>query len=364
MRYGPIIGAGAMFSLACSWAALVMAPQLQLGSLAPAPIPNSSDVHPAARPGLAAQGAEVYRSLGCYQCHTRQVRQDALYFGARLTDVGSNSSTVNLELPGSGKTNLVNFDLLIALAKARQDLGIKGLTIPAALAGDTNIAPKFVQFAKDLALLKHSDDKSGIVRPSSSPTVNEVAAKLPAEILVKVGPDQAERAVKLLTDSGAKAELVIYNLGADIERGWGTRRSVARDFVNDSPVLLGGVRIGPDLASIGTRAPEKFAASWKLAGTNAAAEVENRLLVHLYNPRLLAPASTCPSASYLFDKEKPEVRFAGEALALPGRSALVFPKHSARALVAYLLTQRADVGLPEAPVPSLVKTASSATAKP
>ena len=44
MKYGPILGAGAMFSLACSWAALVMAPQLQLGSLAPAPLPNSTEI--------------------------------------------------------------------------------------------------------------------------------------------------------------------------------------------------------------------------------------------------------------------------------------------------------------------------------
>ena len=118
MNHGPLIAAGAFVSLAFSWAALVMAPQVQLGSLAPAPIPNTSDVHPANRPGLAAQGAEVYRSLGCYQCHTRQVRQDALLFGARLNDVGSNANTINLELPGSGKTNFVNLDLLIALAKA------------------------------------------------------------------------------------------------------------------------------------------------------------------------------------------------------------------------------------------------------
>ncbi len=361
MRYGPIIGAGAMFSLACSWAALVMAPQLQLGALAPAPIPNTSDVHPAARPGLAAQGAEVYRSLGCYQCHTRLVRQDALLFGARLNDRGSNASTINLELPGSGKTNLVNLDLLIALAKARPDLRIQNLPVPPALAGDTNVAPKFAQFSKDLALLKHADDKAGIVRPATGPTVNEVVAKRPADILVKVGPDDAERVVKLLTDAGGKAELVIYNLGPDVERGWGARRSVARDFLNDSPVLLGSVRVGPDLASIGTRAPEKFAAPWQTATTNVAAEVEHRLFVHLYNPRLLAPASTCPSATYLFDKQKPDVRFAGEPLALPGQTAPVFPKHNARALVAYLLTQRTDVSLPEAPTPAVAKPAAPAS---
>ncbi|MBI5799538.1 MAG: hypothetical protein HZA92_02265 [Verrucomicrobia bacterium] len=356
MRHGPIIGAGALFSLACSWAALVMAPQLQLGALAPAPIPNTSDVHPAVRPGLAAQGAEVYRSLGCSQCHTRQVRQEALLFGARLNDIGSNASTINLSLPASGTTNLVNLDLLIALAKARPDLGIKNVTPPPALAGDTNLAPRLAQFTKDLALLKHADDKSAIVRPASGSTVNDLAVKLPAEILVKAGPDAAERVVKLLTDTGAKAELVIYNLGPDIERGWGARRSVARDFVNDSPVLLGSVRIGPDLASIGTRAPEKFAAPWKFATTNTTDELEHRLLVHLYNPRLLAKDSTCPSASYLFDTNKPSIRPAREPL--PS----VYPRHNAHALVAYLMTQRADVSLPEAPTPAVAKPAAPAGA--
>lgn len=360
MRYGPIVGAGAMFSLACSWAALVMAPQLQLGALAPAPIPNSSDVHPPVRPGLAAQGAEVYRSLGCYQCHTRQVRQDALLFGARLNDVGSNANTINLELPGSGKTNFVNLDLLIALAKARPDLGIAKVTVPPPLLADTNVVAALGQFTANLALLKHADDKLGIVRPTSGPTVNDVAGKRPADIFVKVGPEAAERAVKLLTDSGAKAELVIYNLGPDIERGWGARRSVARDFVNDTPVLLGSLRVGPDLASIGTRAPEKFAAPWKFVGTNTAAELEHRLLVHLYNPRLLAKDSTCPSATYLFDKQKPEVRYAGEPLVVSKEAPPVFPKHNARALVAYLLTQRNDVSLPEAPTPAVAAPAAPA----
>lgn len=357
MRYGPLIGAGAMFSLACSWAALVMAPQLQLGALAPVPIPNTPDVHPAARPGLATQGAEVYRSLGCYQCHTRQVRQDALLFGARLNDVGSNANTINLELPGSGKTNLVNLDLLIALAKARPDLDIAKVTVPSALAGDTNVVAALGQFTTNLALLKHADDKAGIVRPGSGPTVNEVAGKRPAEILVKVGPDEAERAVKLLTDAGGKAELVIYNLGPDIARGWGARRSVARDFLNDSPVLLGSLRVGPDLASIGTRAPEKFAAPWKFAGTNTAIELEHRLLVHLYNPRLLAKDSTCPSASYLFTTNKPTSR---PIYATDEPLPFVFPKHSARALVAYLLTQRNDVSLPEAPTPAVTAPAAPA----
>src|SRR6202011_6339720 len=43
--------------------------------------------------------------------------------------------------------------------------------------------------------------------------------------------------------------------GADIERKWGDRRSAPRDYIFDRPVLLGKMRMGPDLANIGKAAP-------------------------------------------------------------------------------------------------------------
>ncbi len=42
--------------------------------------------------------------------------------------------------------------------------------------------------------------------------------------------------------------------GSDIARGYGVRASVARDYVQQMPVLLGERRIGPDLANYGARA--------------------------------------------------------------------------------------------------------------
>jgi len=42
---------------------------------------------------------------------------------------------------------------------------------------------------------------------------------------------------------------------SDIERKWGQRRSAPRDYLFDRPVLLGKMRVGPDLANIGKRAP-------------------------------------------------------------------------------------------------------------
>jgi len=43
--------------------------------------------------------------------------------------------------------------------------------------------------------------------------------------------------------------------GSDIERKWGERRSAPRDYIFDRPAELGRMRMGPDLANIGHRAP-------------------------------------------------------------------------------------------------------------
>jgi cbb3-type cytochrome oxidase cytochrome c subunit len=43
--------------------------------------------------------------------------------------------------------------------------------------------------------------------------------------------------------------------GSDLERKWGDRRSAPRDYVFESPSLLGKMRMGPDLANLGKRAP-------------------------------------------------------------------------------------------------------------
>src|SRR5205823_14669236 len=44
---------------------------------------------------------------------------------------------------------------------------------------------------------------------------------------------------------------------SDIERKWGERRSAPRDYIFERPVLLGKMRMGPDLSNIGKRAPSE-----------------------------------------------------------------------------------------------------------
>lgn len=77
-----------------SWAGFVLAPQIQLGQLTQAKPTGSDNLYPAARPGLAAQGAEVYRSLGCVYCHSQQVRQESSHVDVMLNEIGTNAAKV------------------------------------------------------------------------------------------------------------------------------------------------------------------------------------------------------------------------------------------------------------------------------
>ena len=211
MNQGPLLFFGLLATLSASWYGLVIAPRQQLGNLAPCATTNDTGVVnflPIERDGAARQGADIYRSLGCAECHTQQVRP----------------------------------------------------------AGE----------------------------------------------------------------------------GSDLARGFGLRRSVARDYVFDGTVQLGATRIGPDLANYGER-----------LGTNAFP------LLRLYQPRLLTnnAASLCPGAPYLFESlDRREFAASPDALGLPAHAApaasqQILPTLRVRQLAAYLASLRQSVELPEAALP-------------
>lgn len=121
--------------------------------------------------------------------------------------------------------------------------------------------------------------------------------------------------------------------GADIDRGWGVRRTVARDYIYERPLLLGYMRLGPDLANIGTRKDKndasKYTAEWHYR--------------HLYDPQLTSPGSIMPSYRFLFKDRKIAGQPDAEALKLTGADAPepgheIVPTAEAKALVAYLTT--------------------------
>lgn len=59
--------------------------------------------------------------------------------------------------------------------------------------------------------------------------------------------------------------------GSDIERKWGERRSAPRDYLFERPALLGKMRMGPDLANVGKRAPVDDANAPAPGSTDSAA---------------------------------------------------------------------------------------------
>ena len=202
MNHGPLIFLGVFFALALSWFGLVFEPQLQLGNAQPATnMVNSAELYPQRRPGLARQGLDVYRSLGCASCHSQQIGQTGRTYDVVLTDAGTNRA-----------------DVVKALLKMKPD----------AMA----------------------------VEPEK-----RVAGPMPLTVLKDVTRSVGDAAVEKLQAAGAKAEVKVIPTGPDIARGWGKRRSVAEDFLFDQPVMLGSQRIGPDLADVGSRLP---VAEWHL----------------------------------------------------------------------------------------------------
>ena len=147
--------------------------------------------------------------------------------------------------------------------------------------------------------------------------------------------------------------------GADIVRGWGKRYTVAQDYLDDQPVMLGHSRIGPDLANVGVRLPDD--------------ETRTNLvwhLKHLYNPRLTSPGSIMPSYSFLFEtrpvrsgKRSPDaLELTGQFAPEPGLE--IVPKAEAKALVAYLFSLQAETSLFESPIPAPASAAGDTNAPP
>jgi cbb3-type cytochrome oxidase cytochrome c subunit len=98
--------------------------------------------------------------------------------------------------------------------------------------------------------------------------------------------------------------------------------------------MVGFSRIGPDLANVGARIPEA-----------------DKLMQHLYDPRLLKKTSTCPSHPWLFTKKPAGPKAEADALKVSesGWHQLI-PRYQAKALVAYLQSLNANYALPEAPL--------------
>ena len=288
MNQGPIIFLAAFVALASSWFGLVLRPAVQLGRMDQMDPTNTLDKvsYPAGRPGLAREGLDVYRANGCGYCHSQQVRQTGTVCDVMLTEAGTNREPVVQALMKLG-----------AVADERE--------------------------------------------------ANGFLAKLPKKVRGGLRREEADADLKVLGDAGAKTDMLILPVGPDLSLNWGYRRSVAEDFLYDSPVIPGSRRIGPDLANVGLRQADP---NWHFQ--------------HLYAPRSLVDKSLMPPYQYMFEKRRIERARSPDALPAefsPEPGYEIVPKREAKALVAYLMSLRADAGLVEAPFKRVVAVAAPAT---
>jgi cytochrome c oxidase cbb3-type subunit II len=139
---------------------------------------------------------------------------------------------------------------------------------------------------------------------------------------------------KNLKTAGATTKLQLVPIGPDIERGWGTRRTVAQDFVADATAMPGSLRVGPDLANEGDRHRD---ANWQY--------------MHLYEPAAVAAKSPMPAFKFLFEQKKIGKQPSPDALTIKAAAGYeIVPKPEAKALVAYLASLSANTPLYEAPL--------------
>ena len=275
MNNGLSLFFGVLGAMIASWFSFVHSPQLQLGSQVPEQDEATGKTLPLPRTGAAQRGLDVYRQNGCVSCHTQQVRQKNYRFSLVADDWGTNTA----------------------------------------------------QIGKALSSLADGRFQEGSALP---PTPFSIQDDLPLA--------EANRIAGGWIDKGASVRRVNHPVDADIRRGWGFRRTVARDYLLDQPAMLGSQRIGPDLSNIGNRRPD---ANWHL--------------LHLFQPRKVVQNSFMPSYGYLFEKrdlrggENPNALRREGKLVTDDQGRQVIPKPAARDLAAYLLSLRLDLPVFEAP---------------
>jgi cytochrome c oxidase cbb3-type subunit 2 len=125
--------------------------------------------------------------------------------------------------------------------------------------------------------------------------------------------------------------------GSDIERGWGPRRTVARDYIYEHPPLLGSTRIGPDLANVGSK-------DWRNEPKDDLRKPAKRDRAWHLNER-----SMMPPYRYLFEEKRAGTVAPENVLPVkaskPGYE--VVPTTEALQLVDYLLSLDRTAPLPE-----------------
>ncbi len=104
-------------------------------------------------------------------------------------------------------------------------------------------------------------------------------------------PGAAERGKEVYRDLGCiychTQQVRHAGFGTDLDRGWGDRGSVARDYIHEKRVYLGTMRTGPDLRNVGARFAGEGGRDWHIQ--------------HFYDPQITSKGSIMPPYRFLFE---------------------------------------------------------------
>lgn len=106
-------------------------------------------------------------------------------------------------------------------------------------------------------------------------------------------PGNAERGKEVYRDLGCvychTQQVRHAGFGTDLDRGWGERGSVARDYIHEKRVYLGTMRTGPDLRNVGARFAGSGGRDWHIQ--------------HFYDPQITSKGSIMPPYRFLFETQ-------------------------------------------------------------
>ena len=118
--------------------------------------------------------------------------------------------------------------------------------------------------------------------------------------------------------------------GFDVERGWGKRPSVPRDYILQDEVLLGHNRVGPDLANVGLR---EYSMEW--------------LHRHLFMPQSVVEGSICQPSPFLYKVSKSPTESSIKTETIDKSEIYIIPSLRANRIVSYLQSLHQNYQLPE-----------------
>ena len=188
-----------------------------------------------------------------------------------------------------------------------------------------------------LAFFVGAKNQYGDLEPTSQYLEENKSIPKGADLFPKSMPGVAQLGAKEYLSLGCVTchtqQVRTIDSGFDVERGWGQRPSVPRDYILQKEVLLGHNRVGPDLANIGLRG---YTREW--------------LHKHLFNPQILVEGSICQPSPFLYDVSNENSIGAINADNKADDNASTFfikPSLRANRIVSYLESLKQDYELPE-----------------